>query len=117
MVGLILDTEELLTTDALISSSRFQREQIIIPNPCKEESAKISDRCPGIVIRQCTTHELFSDNCTPLREIMGTDRDALRFIFLDYNGRRVHHLFSFDHTRDELLREHTRMQPPTVARL
>jgi hypothetical protein len=87
--GLTLDTEELLTADALLSSGRFQREQIIIPNPCKVESAKISARCPGLVIRQCTTHELFGDNCTALREIMGTDNAALRFIFLDYNGRRV----------------------------
>jgi hypothetical protein len=87
--GLILDTEDLLTTEALLSSGRFQRERIIIPNPCKEESSKISVRCPGIVIRQCTTHELFDDNCAALREIMGTDRAALRFIFLDYNGRRA----------------------------
>ncbi len=88
--GLILDTEELLTTDALLASGRFQRDRIIIPNPCKEEAATIADRCPGVIIRQCTTHELLNNNCSALRDIMSTDcAAALRFIFLDYNGRHV----------------------------
>lgn len=88
--ALVLDTEELLTTDALIASGLFERSKILIPNPSQDESEGISTRCPGVGVHQCTTHQLCADNCAMLRQTIGPD-GALGLVFLDYNGRCVIH--------------------------
>ena len=84
--ALVLDTEELLTTDALIASGLFERKRIVIPNPSLEETAGIEYCCPGVSAHQCTTHQLCADDCSLLRKIIGSD-SALGVVFLDYNGR------------------------------
>jgi hypothetical protein len=105
--ALVLDTEELLTTDALISSGLFERRRILIPNPSQNESEGIAHRCPGIGVHQCTTHELCADDCSLLRQAIGPD-GALGLVFLDYNGRYLKYFVSAigsckDHTFQSVL--------------
>ena len=94
--ALVLDTEELLTTDALIDSGIFEPDNIIIPNPCPEEATGIANRCPGVKMQLCSTHQLFAESCSMLRKLLGDD-GSLGLIFLDYNGR-------FERNRDSFSR-------------
>ncbi|KAF4677218.1 hypothetical protein FOL47_002781 [Perkinsus chesapeaki] len=81
---LVLDTDHLLTTEALIDGAGVPPSSIVIPNPDDQALSSMKQKYQTLVTVHGTSHDLLRPNGGLEHRL--PDGHLLRCIYLDYNG-------------------------------